>query len=257
MKNAVASLIALLLIAPAAPATTLVALRSAKSVVLAADSKMTAFYGTSQPAPLAKIIRCGDYFVGAAGVRTLTIKDVRFNVKETITAACKPQQTPQQATQAIADAAKADYIKIYTALTSNDAEYTRSITSGTKSLMEADLLLVGIDRGIPFIATILLLPRLQDHTVLVESIVSLYNNKLQPGVCEYLLGGVYGDLWDFLSTYDSQLHADHLLADAGYLVDYQIGKTPDVSGYPINVLELTAAGAVNVKHCEAVCDWKQ
>ena len=41
---------------------------------------------------------------------------------------------------------------------------------------------------------------------------------------------------------------------AGFLVDYQSSKTPDVSGYPINVVEITA-GEVNVKHCESVCEW--
>jgi len=63
-------------------------------------------------------------------------------------------------------------------------------------------------------------------------------------------------VWDLLAIRDKQISAGNLLADAGFLVDYQISKTPDVSGYPINVVEITAAGEVNVKHCEAVCDWK-
>ena len=83
-------------------ATTLVAFRDSKSVVLAADSKVLPFKSSDQPTTQSKISRCGRYFVAVAGIQHMTAANVRFNLDEIIANSCKLQQTPVEAIDALA-----------------------------------------------------------------------------------------------------------------------------------------------------------
>ena len=54
-------------------ATTLVAFRNSKSVVLATDSRTLPFNNRSEPFSQVKIKPCGDYYIAVAGVHDMTV----------------------------------------------------------------------------------------------------------------------------------------------------------------------------------------
>ena len=248
-----AALLALIFASQLVNATTLVAFRNAKSVVLAADSKVLPFKWSAQPTTQSKISRCGKYFVAVAGIEHMTAANVRFSLKDIIADSCKAQQTPVQALNAIAKRMEADYTEILTALTVVEPTYTRSLAAAEQKEIAQNLILVGTDKGTPFILTYNLVPYLENDKVLIKSSGSSRNNRLKTNVIEYAYGGVFGDVRAVVDNQVNDVPTANLVRAAHFLVDYQISKTPEASGYPIEIVEITARGKVRWLYCNPRC----
>ena len=256
MRKLLASLLVFAFGSQCVNATTLVAFRDSKSVVLAADSKLLPFKSSAQSTTQSKILRCGKYFVAVAGIEHMFAGDVRFSLKEIIANSCKLKQTPRQAMNAIAKRMDADYAKIVAALTLVEPSYTRALAAAERKEIAENIILVGSDKGIPFILTYNLVPYLQDDNVLVRSSGSNRNNRLKTGVMEYAYGGVFTDLRALVDNQIKDVPTTSLVRAAHFLVDYQISKTPEASGYPIEIVEITSKGKVRLMYCDPRCSPK-
>ncbi|HYV12692.1 MAG TPA: hypothetical protein VE980_17455 [Pyrinomonadaceae bacterium] len=238
-------------------ATTLVAFRNSKSVVLAADSKILPFKSSAQPATQSKISRCGKYFVAVAGITRMTAANARFNLGEILAGSCKTQQTPVQAMNAIAKRMEADYAKILAALTLVEPSYIRALAAAEEKDIAENIILVGSAKGIPFILTYNLVPYLEAGNVLIRSSGSNRNNRLKTDVIEYAYGGVFKDVRLLVDNHVKDVPTGNLVRAAHFLVDYQISKTPEASGYPIEIVEITAKGRVSFTYCDPRCSPKK
>ena len=257
MRKLLAGFLVFLFGAQLVNATTLVAFRNSKSVVLAADSKVIPFKLSAQPTTQSKITRCGKYFVAVSGIEHMLAANVRFNLKEIIANSCKLQQTPVQAMNAIAKRMEEDYAKILAALTLVEPTYTRALAAAEQKVIAENIILVGSDRGIPFILTYNLVPYLQDDKVLIRSSGSNRNNRLKTNVIEYSFGGLFTDLRELVDNQVKDVPTASLVRAAHFLVDYQISKTPEASDYPIEIVEITAKGKVNLLYCNPRCSQKK
>lgn len=249
--------VVLLILSPFVNATTLVAFRNAHSVVLAADSKYTPLRGNLKPYARPKIYPCGEYFVAVAGVFKFAVVGEHFDLTEILTNACKPKRTPLQMMNAIAESIRTNYDKILEGLDFLEPTATRAMAASRTKPIAENVILVGSYRGIPFILTYDLKPVISNGRVLAASQRSIKNKPLIAGISyEYAYGGVYGDLFDFMVTNPEDVPMNNLMEAAHFLIDYQIGKRPEISGYPIEVVEVTAEGKVNWLFCDPQCSPK-
>lgn len=253
MRKLLSGLLVLVFASPLVNATTLIAFRDSDSVVLAADSKLLPINSTAQPSSKSKIIRCGKYFVAAAGIDYPTAANIRFDVQQIITSACKPQQTPVQAMNAIRRRLDTQYVRVLDALALVQPSYVRALAVAKEKELAENLILVGSHNGVPFILTHDLVPYLERGKVSVKASGSMHNNRLKKGVVEFAFGGVYADVRALVNNQTEDLPTSVLTWTARYLVGYQISKRPDASGYPIEVVEITATGKVNWLSCDPQC----
>jgi hypothetical protein len=107
--------------------------------------------------------------------------------------------------------------------------------------------LVGSDKGIPFILTYNLVPYLEAGNVLIRS-SSNRNNRLKTNVIDYAYGGVFKDVRMLVDNQVKEVPTGNLMQAAHFLLDYQISKTPEASGYPIEIVEITAKGRVSLMY---------
>lgn len=96
----------------------------------------------------------------------------------------------------------------------------------------------------------------QNDNVLVRSSRSNRNNRLKTDVIEYAYGGVFADLRALVDNQIKDVPTASLVHAAHFLVDYQISKTPEASGYPIEIVEITAKGKVSLTYCDPRCSQK-
>lgn len=107
---------------------------------------------------------------------------------------------------------------------------------------------LGVHEGIPFILTQELTPSMQDGKIVVTSTSSTMNNRLKGSASEHVYRGVFADVLTLVSAEALSVPRASLVQTAQFLVEYQISKTPTVSGYPVEVVEITAEGKVTWFH---------
>lgn len=183
--------------------------------------------------------------------------NVRFDVKQIIVSACRRQQTPVQAMNAIANTLDAHYTRILVALALVEPSYTRGIAAREDKELAENLILVGSHKRIPFILTHDLVPYLEYGKVRVKASRSMRNKRLKADVIQYGFGGVFADVRALVNDQNKDLPASKLADVAHFLVDYQISKRPEVSEYPIEVIEITAKNEVRWLYCTPLCGEKQ
>ena len=158
---------------------------------------------------------------------------------------------------AIATAFEADYVKVLDALAFMEPSVTRLRLTPGYNILAENIIMVGTNEGIPFILTRQFTPSMQDGKIVIASSGSVMNNRLPAGATEHAYGGVFTDIVELLRDEARSLPGSSLLSTSQFLVEYQIGKTPEVSGYPVEAVEITAEGTVKWFSCEAVCNGKQ
>jgi hypothetical protein len=245
----------LLLVPLTSNATTLVALRNSTSVVLAVDGKGIPTNNRSQPFTTRKIIPCGEYFVAVAGIHDMSpAGSERFDVDAIIKTTCKTGQKPLEAMNAVMALMEPQYKRLIARLDIVEHAYLRRVAAAKDKEIAQNIIMIGSYQKVPFILSRDLIPFLENDLVVVKRTVERnLIDKLMIGQTQYTYAGVYAELKAFADISPKDIPRATLAEAANFLVAYQISRTPQRAGYPIDVVTVTAEGKVTWVSCNPNC----
>ncbi len=236
-----------------AQGTTIVAFRNSQQAVLAADSRYSTLTTHKELFSGNKIKRCGDYYMAMAGLYTITVSNSVEDLSR-IPLACKSGQSPLEAIDAVVRELEATYGRMLLAIKQANMVSRLSKSSFKPSEFGLNLILVGAYKGVPFIITRNIEPAYEGQDIVVRwERPWTFINSLPRGETQYAFGGVYSELNSYAREKNLDQPTSGLEEAARELVSYQIGRTPEFSGYPIHIVSVSAKGNVTWLSCNATC----
>lgn len=253
MNKLLISLALALTVSNVANGTTIVAFRNSQQAVLAADSRYSTLTTHKELFSGNKIKRCGDYYMAMAGLYTITVSNSVEDLSR-IPLACKAGQSPLEAIDAVMRELEMTYSRMLLSVKQAKLVSRLSKSSFKPGEFGLNLVLIGSYQGVPFILTRNIEPSFEEDNLVVRwERPWTFLTKLSEGETQYAFGGVYSDLNSYAREKNLDQPSSGLEEAARELVSYQIGRTPEVSGYPIHIVSVNAKGEVSWLSCNKSC----
>jgi hypothetical protein len=234
----------LLLLLPGAclAQTTLVAVRDADQVVLAADSKIIYRTQPEKSQTFCKIRTCGDGFIAIAGLPEFNFKDHHFLLLPVLANVCREQVEPQAKVRMLEDAATTWFGEVlgYTFKITTPAEYETFL----KKDAVISFILIGKKNATPYLYARAI--SYQSHSGLAATAMTVskadYDGPLRPKQTDYAFVGHHHHIDEYVKRHPDPWSTLGLAEGAKFLVNYMAVEEPSAVGLPVDLVRVTKDG---------------
>lgn len=234
-----ASIFTALLINSVAAQTTIVAARSQKEVVLAADSRGTSATDPQKSTQICKIARCGKMYVGLAGFYKISVNGVSFDAPQILAQSCTEDRSSRDQVATFERLASRSLTRFLQEVQKREPFYYADQVRQQTGL---NLVFIGYENNLPFILSRdFILPSTVQEPAGVKMRRRNQAGAIPAEQIDYVFAGHHEEITQYAQTH-TDFWRNGLAEGAKFLVAQMIAARPLIVGPPIDIVRIDASG---------------